>query len=274
MKRWNKALLIIFISSMGITSLEAHSWRGLYSKKVAMQDQQDQTDIYAIPLDSSEAEEEQELQNAQNYGKNTQTQSSSIEETSVNEDLMREHGILDRILLIYQEIVRRIENHQDFPLVALADSAKLVRNFIENYHERLEEEYIFPKFERTDLWVLVNTLKEQHQAGRQLTDYILAHATAAAMQDDIQKKTLADYLRLYIRMYRPHEAREDTVLFPAFRKLLSEQEYTSLGKIFEEKEEQLFGKDGFNKAVKAVSEIEKLLGIYHLSQFTPKLVNP
>ncbi|AHF17361.1 hypothetical protein NIASO_06125 [Niabella soli DSM 19437] len=31
-------------------------------------------------------------------------------------------------------------------------------------------------------------------------------------------------------MYRPHEAREDTVLFPAFRKIVSRHEYDSLGK--------------------------------------------
>jgi hypothetical protein len=29
-------------------------------------------------------------------------------------------------------------------------------------------------------------------------------------------------------MYNPHEAREDTVLFPAFRNLVSKNEYDSL----------------------------------------------
>ncbi len=34
-------------------------------------------------------------------------------------------------------------------------------------------------------------------------------------------------------MYRPHEAREDTILFPALRKLVSKNEYHSLGEKFE-----------------------------------------
>ena len=40
-------------------------------------------------------------------------------------------------------------------------------------------------------------------------------------------------LRAFIRMYNPHEAREDTVLFPGFRKIVSGHEYDSLGEDFE-----------------------------------------
>ena len=72
-------------------------------------------------------------------------------------------------------------------------------------------------------------------------------------------------------MYRPHEAREDTVLFPAFRKLVSKHEYDSLGEEFEGNEHKLFGSDGFETIVNKVAEIEKALGIYELSQFTPQL---
>jgi hemerythrin-like domain-containing protein len=74
-------------------------------------------------------------------------------------------------------------------------------------------------------------------------------------------------------MYRPHEAREDTVLFPAFRSVVSAHEYDALGDDFEKKEDELFGEDGFFKVVDKVAELEKKLGIYELAQFTPKL-NP
>jgi len=80
---------------------------------------------------------------------------------------------------------------------------------------------------------------------------------------------LIHVLTQFNTMYRPHEAREDTVLFPAFRKIVSKNEYDSLGEEFEENEHKLFGKDGFDSMVNKVSEIEKTLGIYELSQFTP-----
>ena len=70
-------------------------------------------------------------------------------------------------------------------------------------------------------------------------------------------------------MYEPHEAREDTVLFPARRDIVSKQEFGALGEDFEKKEHQLFGEDGFEHIVDRVAGIEKTLGIYDLAQFTP-----
>ena len=81
---------------------------------------------------------------------------------------------------------------------------------------------------------------------------------------------LADAMRSFLRMYRPHEAREDTVLFPAFRSIVSPHEYDALGDDFEKKADELFGDDGFFKVVAQVAELEKKLGIYDLAQFTPK----
>jgi hemerythrin-like domain-containing protein len=71
-------------------------------------------------------------------------------------------------------------------------------------------------------------------------------------------------------MYAPHEAREDTVLFPAIRQVVSKQEYAALGEDFEKKEHELFGKEGFEGMVDRVAAIEKELGLYDLGQFTPK----
>jgi hemerythrin-like domain-containing protein len=71
-------------------------------------------------------------------------------------------------------------------------------------------------------------------------------------------------------MYRPHAAREDTVLFPAVHRIVSAKEYDALGDVFEDKEHELFGPEGFEKMVGQVEEMEKALGLYDLAQFTPK----
>ena len=49
---------------------------------------------------------------------------------------------------------------------------------------------------------------------------------------------------------------------------MSKKEFVALGEEFENKEHQLFGKDGFENMV-ARGSIEKALGIYDLAQFTP-----
>ena len=70
------------------------------------------------------------------------------EEVSPAEDLMREHGVLKRVLLIYREGIRRIDAKQQVPPEVLSSSANLIRKFIEDYHEKLEEEHLFPRFRK------------------------------------------------------------------------------------------------------------------------------
>lgn len=194
------------------------------------------------------------------------------EEVSPAEDLMREHGVLKRVLLIYEEAIRRMTANQELPVETVADSAKIIRNFIEDYHEKLEENFLFPRFEKAGkLTDLVKTLRDQHQAGRRVTDLTLGLAKQSTIKNADERAQLADSLRQFIRMYNPHEAREDTVLFPAFRKIVSANEYASLGADFEKKEHELFGEDGFEKMVDKATNIEKKLGIYELAQFTPKI---
>jgi hemerythrin-like domain-containing protein len=193
------------------------------------------------------------------------------ENISPAEDLMREHGVLNRILLIYDHHVHMLAAKQTFDGSVLASAADVIRHFVEEYHEKLEEDFLFPRFRKAGKLVnLVNTLIAQHKAGRVLTAQIRELASVATLKYVSDTDKLADALREFLRVYRPHEAREDTVLFPAFRSIVSAHEYDALGEDFEKKEDELFGEEGFFKVVDQVAELEKKLGIYDLSQFTPK----
>jgi len=184
---------------------------------------------------------------------------------------MREHGVLKRVMLVYEESLRRLHAGEELPPEALADAAGIIRSFIEDYHEKLEEDYLFPRFRQANKLVeLVDVLLEQHQAGRRLTDTTLRLANLQALKSPDDSLKLSDSLQKFIRMYAPHEAREDTVLFPALRGIVSSNEYYSLGEEFEEKEHELFGEDGFDMMVDRVAAIEKSMGIFNLKQFTPQ----
>jgi hemerythrin-like domain-containing protein len=191
-------------------------------------------------------------------------------EVSPAEDLMREHGVLKRILLVYGEAIRRIDAGEELPPEPILDAAKLVRSFVEDYHEKLEEDFLFPRFKKADVLTdLVDVLARQHQGGRKQTDITLRLANLRALRDADERRGLRDSMAQLVRMYAPHEAREDTVLFPALRKIVSRGEYDALGEDFENREHHLFGEDGFEKIVDRVAGIEKSLGIYDLSQFSP-----
>lgn len=192
------------------------------------------------------------------------------QEVSPPEDLMQEHGLLNRVLLIYDTCKLHLINQERFPKEALSNSAGIIRTFIEDYHEKQEENYLFPRFQKANqLTDLVQVLLHQHQAGRRITDQIIQLAKSSASTETENQK-LIQLIISFNTMYRPHEAREDTVLFPAFRKIVSKHEYDSLGEEFENNEHKLFGNDGFETMVNKVADIEKSLGIYDLAQFTPQ----
>jgi hemerythrin-like domain-containing protein len=193
------------------------------------------------------------------------------EDVSPAEDLMREHGLLNRVLLIYGEAIGRLYAKRDLPAAPLESSAQIIKTFIEDYHEKLEEDHLFPRFEKAGKLVeLTKVLREQHAAGRRLTNTILSLANDRAMKNDDDRRKLVKSLEEFVHMYRPHEAREDTILFPALHSIVSRNEYDSLGEQFEDEEHKRFGEEGFEKMVDKVAGIEKELGIYDLAQFTPK----
>jgi hemerythrin-like domain-containing protein len=192
------------------------------------------------------------------------------DEISPAEDLMREHGVLNRIMMIYDNCRARLVNKEEFQIDALTNSAHIIRSFIEDYHEQLEEKFLFPRFVNANKLVdLVQVLYVQHHAGRILTDQILNMGNVNSLKNPDDTLKLINLLDTFNRMYRPHESREDTVLFPNLRKIVSRNEYDSLGEDFEDQEHKLFGADGFEGVVEKVAAIEKQLGIYDISSFTP-----
>ncbi|MEO8184436.1 MAG: hemerythrin domain-containing protein [Deltaproteobacteria bacterium] len=192
------------------------------------------------------------------------SEEESEAEVTPGEDLMQEHGVLERILLIYDEGARRIESKEALDPTLIKSAAEILQRFVENYHEKNEEQFVFPRLQAAGREVeLVTVLLRQHQRGREVTEEIVRQASSGASPE------LARALRGFARMYRPHAAREDTVLFPAFRAVVGRDGYRELGEQFEDKEHELFGEKGFENTVADVSKLEAALGIGDLARFTP-----
>jgi hemerythrin-like domain-containing protein len=196
---------------------------------------------------------------------------SQENEVGAVEDLMREHGVLRRALLVYTESVPKIRaNPGSVPGDALVRTAKLFRSFGEDYHERkLEEVYIFPAIKKMGgpAAAYADVLKAQHDRGREVTEYILA-VTGKGGVGTGDTEPLARALESFVLMYQNHAAREDTIVFPAWKEALSERQLHEMGEKFEEIERQQFGKDGYEDAVAQIGQIEQALGLADLAQFT------
>ena len=193
-------------------------------------------------------------------------------EVAPTEDLMREHGILQRLMLIYDEIGQRLKQGEEFPLAVLVDANSLIRRVMQDYHEPNEQFHIFNRFSNAGKFSeLVAILYQQHLAGRRLIDQVKIMSTAERLKNPAERLKVAAYLNLFNQVYRRHAAWEDTVLFPAFRSVISPNDFAALGETFAKEEQKLFGPNGFEKIVEQVADLEKKLTIYDLRQFTPKL---
>ena len=78
-------------------------------------------------------------------------------------------------------------------------------------------------------------------------------------------------------MYQHHAAREDTIIFPAWKQTMSEKQLDEIGDKFEDIEKEQFGEDGYEDAVKQIAAIEGSLDLADIQQFTapppPKVTN-
>ena len=186
------------------------------------------------------------------------------------EDLMREHGVLRRALLVYAQAVDQLRRGQAIPADALHRAAELFRRFGEDYHERaLEEQHVFPAVVAAggEPAAICRTLATQHRRGRQITDYVLA-ASAGTVVDRSCMGPLADVLEGMVRMYQHHTAIEDTVVFPAWKRTLTPARYSTLSEQFEALEKRMFGHDGFEDAVQRIGTVEQAFGLADLAALT------
>ncbi len=195
-------------------------------------------------------------------------------EVGAVEDLMREHGVIRRAILVYRDMAGKLRaNPSSLDPDLLRRTATMFRTFGEDYHEKkLEEAHIFPVVKKAGgpASAYVDILLAQHRRGREITDYVLALTSKGAIgTGDAEPLTRAlDGVEL---MYAHHAAREDTVVFPAWKDALSTQQLDEMGELFEEIEHKQFGIDGFEDAVAQIARVEEALGIDDIAQFTPPL---
>jgi hemerythrin-like domain-containing protein len=196
------------------------------------------------------------------------------EDVGPAEDLMREHGVLDRMLLVDEECARRLaepgaEAAAPTLLEVLRGNAELAKKFVHGYHEELEEKEVFPRLEAAGREAtLCGVLRAQHAAGRRVTDRIRALVADGFPHEAKDRQELGTRLGEFVRMYRPHAAREDTVILPAFHRLFDPRAWDELGEKFEDREKEVIGDRGFERSVEQVAGYERALGIHDLAKFT------
>jgi hemerythrin-like domain-containing protein len=189
------------------------------------------------------------------------------------EDLMQEHGVLERILLIYDELSKQLAAGHDDKEGCLGTTTRLITTYVQGHHERVEELVIFPALTKAEvLPELVNTLVTQHQAGRDITDAITARLKATdGKRSNAAKPELAKLTHAFSRMFLPHLARENTVVFPTLRSIMSRDEYSQFSSRLQEIEARMKPAD-LKEILQEIDQIEVALGIHDLDKYTAQAI--
>lgn len=189
---------------------------------------------------------------------------------SPGEELMTEHGVLKRVLLAYRAVSRRLADGEPVDGGVVMDAAQIVSDYVEGFHEGLEEAYVFPRVAASGRAQaqLVQTLVVQHDRGRHLTAGILELA-ATDLATERARGALNRRLDSFVAMYEPHEAWEDTVVYPTLRAVTPQRVLDELADRFASYEAGRYSDDALAAILQRVVGVEERLGIGVLSAFTP-----
>ncbi|MCB4791571.1 MAG: hemerythrin domain-containing protein [Elusimicrobia bacterium] len=176
---------------------------------------------------------------------------------SIEDFFAQQHAAVTRVVVIYNDILSRLENKETPPLDAYREATHISRDFMQNFHEKMEEKYIFSRFRKPSReYDIVQVLIRQHRAGHKIVNGMLA----LSKQQNPDPDKLADSIRSFIQIYSPHKDAEDEFILPAFHLALSTENYKETWEELKKEKLKKFD-DNFKELGNSVEKIEKSLEI-------------
>jgi hemerythrin-like domain-containing protein len=164
--------------------------------------------------------------------------------TEPNEELMNDHGILRRALLVCHHCASLLREGKVQNIgKPLHETAIVFQRFGGDYHEKaIEETFVFPEVLKGDPATArcPTVLIRQHERSREFLTY-LQDITKSGIVPARNAGQLASQLEVFDKMYRFHAAYEDTVVFPAWKNQLSAQAYGEMRERFVQVQQKMIG---------------------------------
>ncbi|HEY3272240.1 MAG TPA: hemerythrin domain-containing protein [Methanocella sp.] len=190
-------------------------------------------------------------------------------EGSTAGSLLLEHGLAERIMLVYERFIKDQKSGEGADLPLINRTARIAKSCLTDCHERNEERWLFPLFrEEGYLTDMADALEQQHAAGREVTDKIIDLSTPGRIKDETHVNILMTLCRSYVFMYRPHISRENSELFPRLSHIATPGVIDDLGGKMAESTRESLGEQGFAGPLRELAEIEQSLDIHDVRSYT------
>ena len=141
------------------------------------------------------------------------------------EELLLEHGLHRRTLVVLERIAQAVERGGTFPRGDIAKVLGYLRGFIEEVHHGKEDTVVYPlvlELADDDVAEEVGRLLWDHVATRDLLASLTMFAESSDPQEQ-ERDGFCQMVRAYVQRMNRHMNLEERLLFPAVRKLDPEQ---------------------------------------------------
>jgi hemerythrin-like domain-containing protein len=158
------------------------------------------------------------------------------------EDLSHEHELIRRMISVMEALSAELRAGTPGIGGDLKEAIRFVRGFADKCHHGKEEKLFFPLIASKNQTVAnmpVRILTSEHDAGRTLIKELEDALTAFEAGDAAASARAAQALTLYTRMLRKHIDKEESIVFPLARTLISGEEADLLAEQFEAVEEEM-----------------------------------
>lgn len=159
------------------------------------------------------------------------------------DSLEQEHRTIEKILRVTGVLVDELTENRDIDDDILRDLCQFLRVYGHQCHHGKEESYLFPMLERHGVpeeGCPLGALRHEHERSRALTqELVQASAEYAANRHD-GSSALSEVLRNIAQFYPAHIWKEEYLLFPMARKVLSEEDDQRLLKEFKSVESDIY----------------------------------
>ena len=159
------------------------------------------------------------------------------------DSLEHEHRTIEKIVRVTGVLVDELTENRDIDDDILRDLCQFLRVYGHQCHHGKEESYLFPMLERHGVpeeGCPLGALRHEHERSRVLTqELVQASAEYAANRHD-GSSALSEVLRNIAQFYPAHIWKEEYLLFPMARKVLSEEDDQRLLKEFKSVESDIY----------------------------------
>lgn len=159
------------------------------------------------------------------------------------DSLEHEHRTIEKIVRVTGVLVDELAENRDIDDDILRDLCQFLRVYGHQCHHGKEESYLFPMLERHGVpeeGCPLGALRHEHERSRVLTqELVQASAEYAANRHD-GSSALSEVLRNITQFYPAHIWKEEYLLFPMARKVLSEEDDQRLLKEFKSVESDIY----------------------------------